>query len=183
MSETSNQLNFFFKLVVALLETWENLSLGVCKQQRHRLVCSFVQSDQHLLWYCIIVKLNTRLQLMVHHCKYPLFDLYLGPSSPKTLSSTSHYPLHYGTYAWVAVSNGLGNVNDLWPWPKVTHKVAQYPLHHGTYAQRGLKWLSPTALEMHLQENTLFDLCHCGQGHTKCCPVSSTSCDLKRCKV
>ena len=28
---------------------------------------------------------------------------------------------------------------------------------------------------MHLQENTLFDL---NQGHTKCCPVPSTSCEL-----
>ena len=26
--------------------------------------------------------------------------------------------------------------------------------------------------------NTLFDLCPCSQGHTKCCPVLSTSCDL-----
>ena len=31
---------------------------------------------------------------------------------------------------------------------------------------------------MHLQENTLFDLDLGGQGHKKCCPVPSTSCDL-----
>ena len=36
--------------------------------------------------------------------------------------------------------------------------------------------------EMHLQEITLFDL-HLGQGHTKCCSVPSTSCDLSRYKV
>ena len=40
--------------------------------------------------------------------------------------------------------------------------------------------------EMHLQENTLFDLDHRvkeDQGHTKCCPVLSTSCDLCTSKV
>ena len=41
--------------------------------------------------------------------------------------------------------------------------------------------------EMHLQENTLFDLWRWpqlqGQGHTKCCSVSSTLCDLYTCKV
>ena len=31
---------------------------------------------------------------------------------------------------------------------------------------------------MHLQENTLFDLDLVGQGHKKCYPVPSTSCDL-----
>ena len=39
--------------------------------------------------------------------------------------------------------------------------------------------------EMHLQENTLFDLWPWpwGQGHTKCHPVPSTSCDLCTYKV
>ena len=38
---------------------------------------------------------------------------------------------------------------------------------------------------MHLQENSIFDLWHwfCGQGHTKCCPVPSTSCYLFSYKV
>ena len=46
---------------------------------------------------------------------------------------------------------------------------------------QGLRFLRPTVQEeMHLQENTLFDLG--GQGHTKCCPVPSTSCDLSRYK-
>ena len=42
------------------------------------------------------------------------------------------------------------------------------------------------AKEMHLQENTLFDLWPKGlggQGHTKCCPVPSTTCDLCTSKV
>ena len=56
-----------------------------------------------------------------------------------------------------------------------------WPMH----LQR-LKFLRPTVKEkMHLQENTLFDLWpwHRGQGHTKCCSVPSTSCDLFTCKV
>ena len=38
---------------------------------------------------------------------------------------------------------------------------------------------------MHLQENSIFDLWPwpLGQGHTKCCPVPSTSCDLFSYKV
>ena len=36
---------------------------------------------------------------------------------------------------------------------------------------------------MHLQENTLFDHWLWGQGHMKCCPVPSTSCDLCSYKV
>ena len=36
---------------------------------------------------------------------------------------------------------------------------------------------------MHLQENSIFDLWpDRGQGHTKCCPVPSTSCDLSATK-
>ena len=34
--------------------------------------------------------------------------------------------------------------------------------------------------EISLQEKTLFDLCFWGQGHTECCPVPSTPCDLFR---
>ena len=44
--------------------------------------------------------------------------------------------------------------------------------------RQGLMLLHLTVKEeMHLQEITLFDL---GQGHTKSCPVPSTSCDLSR---
>ena len=45
--------------------------------------------------------------------------------------------------------------------------------------QRSLILLHTRVKEkMHLQENTLFDLDLGGQGHKKCCPVPSTSCDL-----
>ena len=50
---------------------------------------------------------------------------------------------------------------------------------------QSLKVLCPrTKEEMHLQ-NKLFDLWSSplGQGHTKCCPVPSTSCGLCTCKV
>ena len=46
---------------------------------------------------------------------------------------------------------------------------------------QSLKLLWPTVKEMHLQENALLDLelkVKGGQGHTKCCPVPSTSYDL-----
>ena len=49
-----------------------------------------------------------------------------------------------------------------------------WPMH-----QQSLMLLHPTVKEkMHLQENTLFDLDLWGQGHMKCCPVPSKSCDL-----
>ena len=49
-----------------------------------------------------------------------------------------------------------------------------WPMH-----QQSLILLHPRVKEkMHLQENTSFDLDLGGQGHMKCCPVPSTSCDL-----
>ena len=57
--------------------------------------------------------------------------------------------------------------------------VAQYPRHHVTYAPAKFDMLHPRVKQkMHLQENALFDLGLGGQGHMKCCPVPSTSCDL-----
>ena len=67
---------------------------------------------------------------------------------------------------------------DLDPKVNVTRNVAKYPQHHVTYAPaKKFDVAHPMIKEtMHLQENTLFDLG--GQGHRKCCPVPSTSCDL-----
>ena len=68
---------------------------------------------------------------------------------------------------------------DLDPKVKVTQNVAQYPRHHVTYAPVKFDFAHPMVKEkIHLQENTLFDLDLGGQGHRKCCPVPSTSCDL-----
>ena len=50
---------------------------------------------------------------------------------------------------------------------KVTQNVAQYPLHHVTYSATKFEVATSNVKEeIHLQENTLFDLC---------CPVPSTS--------
>ena len=60
---------------------------------------------------------------------------------------------------------------------KVTQNDAQYSRHHVTYLHHMVK-------KMHLQENTLFDLdLGVKDGHTKCCPVPLTSCDLCTSKV
>ena len=60
---------------------------------------------------------------------------------------------------------------------KVARNNAQYPRHHVSYAPAKFDVPQPMVKDkMHLQENTLFDLDL--QGHTKCCTVPSTSCDL-----
>ena len=101
----------------------------------------------------------------------------------------AQYPLHYinMTYApakfEAALSNGLGGnafTRNIWL-VKVTWSIVlniMWPM----YLQR-LKLLWPMVKEMHYQENTLFDLdpMHLQErswGHTKCCPLPSTSCDL-----
>ena len=52
---------------------------------------------------------------------------------------------------------------------------------------QSLNLIQPMVKEIHYQENTLFDLDPMhgqeGQGHTKCCPVTSTSCDICTSKV
>ena len=48
-----------------------------------------------------------------------------------------------------------------------------------TYAPAKFVVAHPMVKEkMHLQETTLFEVDLGGQGHRKCCPVPSTSCDL-----
>ena len=69
---------------------------------------------------------------------------------------------------------------------KVTRNVAQYPWHHVTYAQTKFKAATLKSLWGDaFTRNTLFDLWPWpwGQGHTKCHPVPSTSCDLCTYKV
>ena len=67
---------------------------------------------------------------------------------------------------------------------KVTWKVAQCPLHNVTYAPTEFEVTTSKALggeaftrKFDIWPSTL------GQGHTKCCPVPSTSCDLFSYKV
>ena len=77
------------------------------------------------------------------------------------------------------MSNGLGDntIFDLDLRSRTRLPSTLYimgPMMH----QQSLKWLSPIVLDMHLQENTLFDL-----DFEKCSQVSSTSCDLCTCTV
>ena len=55
------------------------------------------------------------------------------------------------------------------------------PLNHVPYVPAKFEVGTPMVKEMHLQGNTLFDLDL--QGHTKCCSVPFTSCDLCTSKV
>ena len=63
---------------------------------------------------------------------------------------------------------------------KITQSVAQYPRLYVTNAQAKFMLSHPMVKEKCIyKKNTLFDL----QGHTKCCPVPSTLCDLCASKV
>ena len=68
-----------------------------------------------------------------------------------------------------------------------SHKMLPSTLYiMWTIQLQSLKLLGLTVKEeIHLQENSIFDLWPWpwGQGHTKCCPVPSTSCDLFSYKV
>ena len=59
-----------------------------------------------------------------------------------------------------AVDGTLSQIPAFYLCVKVTRNVAQYPLHHVTYicTIQSLKLLRTTVYEMHLQENTLYDL-------------------------
>ena len=88
-----------------------------------------------------------------------------------------------------AMANGLGEnaLFDIDLRVKVTQNVAHCPLHHVTYAPTEFgvttsKALGGEAFIKKIQYLT-FDLDLGGQGHTTCCPIPSTSCDLSSYKV
>ena len=65
---------------------------------------------------------------------------------------------------------------------KVTLNVAQCPLHHVTYAPTEFEVTTSKALGGEaFTRNSIFDLDL--EGHTKYCPVPSTSCDPSSLKV
>ena len=67
---------------------------------------------------------------------------------------------------------------------KVTLNVAVCPLHHVTYAPTEFDVTTSKALGGEaFTRNSIFDLELGGQGHTKCCPVPSTSCEPSSYKV
>ena len=126
-----------------------------------------------------------------------IFDLDLGV---KVIQNVTQYPLHYVTFSAtkfeVAMSKGLGGDAftrkfNIWPLTLTlgsrSHKMLPSTLYIMWPIQlQSLKVLCLTVKkEIQLQENTIFDLWPWpwGQGHTKCCPVPSTSCDLFNYKV
>ena len=65
---------------------------------------------------------------------------------------------------------------------KATQNVAQCPLHHVTYAPTEFEVTTSKALGGEaFTRNSIFDLDL--KGHTKCCPVPSTSCEPSSYKV
>ena len=69
-----------------------------------------------------------------------------------------------------------------WPWVKVTRNVAQFPLYHVTYSSTKFEVATSNRLggEKFTRKYIIWPW---GQGHTKFCPVPSTSCDLYSHKV
>ena len=113
----------------------------------------------------------------------------------KVTWNVSKCPLHHVTYAptefEITTSKALGGEAftrklNIWPLTLTlgskSHKMLPSTLYIMWPIQlQSLKLLLLTLKEeIHLQENTLFDLWPwpLGQGHSKCCPVPSTSCDL-----
>ena len=128
------------------------------------------------IWSCYVKKVKEEMHLQENS----IFDLW--PWIIVTYSATKFE---------VATSNRLGGDTFtrkyiIWPWQWRSHEILLSTLYiMWPINQHSLKLLPLTVKEIHLQENTLFDLWPWpwGQGHTKCCPVSSTSCDLFSHKV
>ena len=129
---------------------------------------------------CPMVKEKKHLQ------KYTLWPW------PKVTPNVVQCPQNHMTFTpanfEIATSNSLGEdaftrKYIIWPWPL---NVAQCPLHHVTYAPTEFEITTSKALWGEaFTRNSIFDLWPWpwGQGHTKCCPVPSTSCDLFSYKV
>ena len=128
----------------------------------------------------------------MHLQESTLFDLNL---QIKVTLNVAQCPLHHVTYAptefEVTSSKALGgeaftrnSIFDLDLGVKVTQNVAQYPLHHVNHPATKFE----VARSYRLGGDTFtrkFNIWPWpwGQGHTKCCPVPSTSCDLFSYKV
>ena len=129
--------------------------------------------------------------------QYLTFDLDLGV---KVIQNVAQYPQHHVTYSAtkfeVATSNSLGGDAftrkfNIWPLTLTLGSRSRKMLPSTLYIMWPIQLQSLTLLgltvleEKQLQENTIFDLWPWpwGQGHTKCGPVPSTSCDLFTYKV
>ena len=129
----------------------------------------------------------------MHLQEKKFFDLDLGLTW-----NVAQYPLHYVTYApaksEVATSNRfrrryiykkihyLTFGHDLGV--EMSWNIAQYPLHYVTYATAKFEVAMSNSLwgDAFSRKYIIWS-CPWSQGHTKHCPVPSTSCYLCTCKV
>ena len=94
------------------------------------------------------------------------------------------FKMNYSSSRWYTIANTNFFTYYLYLWVKVTQNVAQYLLNNVTYA--------PLKFEVAMSNGKGGDSFTRkyiiwpwpnGQGHTKCCPVPYTSCDLCICEV
>ena len=163
-------------------------------------------------WSCYIQKFRRKcIYKKVHYFTFDL-DLRSKKNMKRCPVSSTSYDLCtcevWSCYVQRFRRKSIYKKHFIWPWPKV--KVAwgivlyiMWPMY-----LQSLKLLQPMVKEMHYQENTLFYLTPrshkmllgtldimrpmhqqihyltlWGQGHTKCFPVPSTSCNLCTSKV
>ena len=124
---------------------------------------------------------------MVHNRKYPLFyhNLYLGV---KVTQNVAQYLQHNMTYAPVSLkllcpwlrrrSIYKNTLYDLDLWVKVTPNVVQCPPNQMTIAHAKFEIATTNSLgEDAFTRKYIIWHWPSRQGHAKCCPVSSTSCE------
>ena len=136
-----------------------------CYVQRFRRKCIY---KKYLIWPWPKVKVTWSIAL------YIIWPMYL--QSLKLLLSMVK-EMHYQ-------ENTLFDLDPKLKGVKVTQNVAQCPLHHVTYAPTEFEVTTSKALggEAFTRKFNIWPW-PWGQGHTKCCPVPSTSCDLFSYKV
>ena len=139
-----------------------------------------------------VMLLHPMVKEKMHLQENTLFDLDLGV---KVTQNVAQYPRHM----WPMRQQSLillhpkvkkkihlqeNTLFDLDLRVKVTRNVAQCPLHHMTYAPTEFEVTTSKALggEAFTRKFNIWPW-PWGQGHMKCCPVPSTSCDLFSYKV
>ena len=137
-----------------------------------------------------LILLHTRVKEKMHLQENTLFDLDLGGQChkkccpvPSTSSDLCTYIVlsYYVKRFWRrSIYKKIQYLTfDLDLGVKVTQNVAQYPLHHVTYSATKFE----VATSNRLGGDTFTRKYIIWQGHTKCCPIPSASCDLFSYKV
>ena len=142
------------------------------------------------VWSCYVQRSRRCIYKKIHYLTFAL--------GVEVTQNVAQYPLHHVNYApagfEVAMSNGSGG--DAF---KRKYIVWTLSLNFGSTSQKMFPStlytpvtyviakfevaMSKVKEEMHLQANTLFDLCPWGKVTKKSCSVPSTSCDLCTWKV